>query len=368
MDNRAIPVNYPGIRSRLGVVAEPDESALVATWLELRFGAELTTTSGQTVIVLEPGRRNSYGGPDILDVSLFMNGEFIQGAVECHTHPQAWFAHGHADDPAYANVILHVVGKWKTDWRQPNLPHIVLPTRSQPIQSGLCRLKGNQALDLLLERLAQKRWQGKVQKYRKLLPNPADVKHRRLIDDGSDLIGTKGNAANFRLICRALDIARFCSLSEEDQMASLTHLAENLNIQWQTRGIRPAARALKRLPSLVAWIHISRLLVECREFQEPFVDRIKRDFPGGLAVELLGNIVLPFQAARAFKSGDFVAAGQAEIQWRGLRLPAAYGCWQTRFGTFISQRDLKKFWISQALFELDKSYCKADLCFLCGLD
>ena len=65
---------------------------------------------GRKVTIVHPGRWNLLGGPDFKNVRLrFGDGAEVTGDVELHLHASDWTAHGHAKDPAYNNVVLHVV-------------------------------------------------------------------------------------------------------------------------------------------------------------------------------------------------------------------------------------------------------------------
>jgi len=69
----------------------------------------LRTTDGRSVEVLKPGRIQRNSGPDLLDAQLRIDGQLWAGTVEVHLRSSEWNAHGHQFDPAYENVVLHVV-------------------------------------------------------------------------------------------------------------------------------------------------------------------------------------------------------------------------------------------------------------------
>ena len=69
----------------------------------------LQTTDGQRLEVIDPGLHNEDAGPDYLGAQLKIDGITWAGNVEIHTKSSDWVAHGHDQDPAYENVILHVV-------------------------------------------------------------------------------------------------------------------------------------------------------------------------------------------------------------------------------------------------------------------
>lgn len=73
-------------------------------------GAAFRDVDGAEVEVLDPGLHNHDSGPDFFNSKLKINGEEWVGNVEIHVKASDWYRHGHDDDPAYDNVILHVVG------------------------------------------------------------------------------------------------------------------------------------------------------------------------------------------------------------------------------------------------------------------
>ncbi len=87
------------------------ERHIQCVWFDpaLRPG-QLSTRSGETVEVLDPGRWNREAGPDFLDAVLLIKPERrrIQGDVEIHIHPSDWEHHKHTADPRYNRVIAHV--------------------------------------------------------------------------------------------------------------------------------------------------------------------------------------------------------------------------------------------------------------------
>ncbi|MDR0353801.1 MAG: DUF2851 family protein [Opitutaceae bacterium] len=86
------------------------EILLQQIWLRGEFDAtRLVVADGRAVQVLHPGRWNRLGGPDFKQARLRIGGEAVTGDVEVHLHAEDWTRHRHADDPAYAGVVLHVV-------------------------------------------------------------------------------------------------------------------------------------------------------------------------------------------------------------------------------------------------------------------
>ncbi|HVZ41275.1 MAG TPA: DUF2851 family protein [Candidatus Kapabacteria bacterium] len=86
------------------------EQELYALWERSALtGIILRGTRGERIHIVSRGERNAGAGPDYNGAVLLLNGELVVGAVEMHLHEREWFAHGHHHDPAYADVVLHVV-------------------------------------------------------------------------------------------------------------------------------------------------------------------------------------------------------------------------------------------------------------------
>ena len=103
-DSNAVPAE----RAETEYASEP-ELAIQKQWSEIRRGAEFMLANGVSLRVLSPGTWNRMPGPDFRNAKLELNGKTLRGDVEVHGKTSDWIAHGHGCDPAYDDVILHVV-------------------------------------------------------------------------------------------------------------------------------------------------------------------------------------------------------------------------------------------------------------------
>jgi len=93
----------------------PPERLLQAVWHHQRLRRDqLATLDGQSVRVLHPGFANAEGGPDFRGAVIQIGSEPPRtGDVEVDLRVSGWHAHGHDRNPAFKNVILHVI--WDTE-------------------------------------------------------------------------------------------------------------------------------------------------------------------------------------------------------------------------------------------------------------
>ena len=72
-------------------------------------GYEQQTTDGKRVEILSVGEHNRNAGPDYSHARIRIDGREWAGNIEIHVCSSDWTKHHHHLDPAYDNIILHVV-------------------------------------------------------------------------------------------------------------------------------------------------------------------------------------------------------------------------------------------------------------------
>jgi hypothetical protein len=89
----------------------------------------LRTTSGESLFVIQQGKRNTNSGPDFFNARIQIDDTEWAGNIEIHIRSSDWQKHQHQADKGYDNVILHVVETHDTDIRRTNgevIPTLVL--------------------------------------------------------------------------------------------------------------------------------------------------------------------------------------------------------------------------------------------------
>lgn len=94
---------------------ETTEQFLQYLWKYRLLQPPLICVSGEPLEVLHPGIQNRDGGPDFFNARIRIGNTVWAGNVEIHLRASDWYRHHHQDNPAYRNVILHVVENCDTE-------------------------------------------------------------------------------------------------------------------------------------------------------------------------------------------------------------------------------------------------------------
>lgn len=94
-------------------VATPPEEEMHRLWATRNYAGLMPTGLLKPQIspieVIKTGTLNHSAGPDFAGATIRLGKLIMYGAVEMHLTASDWYRHGHHKDPAYDNVILHVV-------------------------------------------------------------------------------------------------------------------------------------------------------------------------------------------------------------------------------------------------------------------
>ena len=103
------------------------EDFLHYLWKYQKFkSSPLQTTGGELIYVQNIGVHNKHSGPDFFNARVGISEQQWAGNVEIHLKSSDWYVHHHETDPAYDNVILHVV--WEHDVEVFRKDETVIPT------------------------------------------------------------------------------------------------------------------------------------------------------------------------------------------------------------------------------------------------
>ncbi|MBE2289626.1 MAG: DUF2851 family protein [Chitinophagaceae bacterium] len=182
----------------------------------------LRTISGEDLVVIHPGRLNRDSGPDFSEARVKVGATTLVGNVEIHVRSSDWIKHGHDDDPAYKNLVLHVVFENDIDHAPVNTPVLVLShaitdsiiakysdlvnTDMQLPCAGRHQVVKTITKEGWLSRLLAERWEQKLGEWNVLLNNSADDWRNLLYWRLAANFGFKTNATPFLLLAQSLPI------------------------------------------------------------------------------------------------------------------------------------------------------------------
>lgn len=286
----------PSFSSSFGGVAELQglygpfsfpEKLLQKIWLQGEFDrTQCVALNGRKISIVDAGRWNLLGGPDFKSTRLrFENGEEIVGDVEIHLHASDWKAHRHAEDPAYNEVVLHVVlfppppehTTIGADGRAipvlvllPLLWHDLEEYAAEQAVETLANRPASQiieklgplsaeALSELLTSHTQERWRQKVRFARLRVERLGweAACHQTALE----ILGYRFNRAPMLRIATAFGLPFWTT----EQDCNVDAVFETERGRWKVQGIRPANFPRVRLQQYANWT------------------RTRRDWPGLLA-------------------------------------------------------------------------------------
>jgi hypothetical protein len=200
----------------------PAELELQALWFSGAFGRDFRTTSGKAVRIVQFGEWNRAAGPDFILGAVEIEGELKSGSIELDPEGTDWERHGHSTNPAYDQVVLHVIFRdadrmeftRTSDHRE--IPRVVIsshalqealnkPSREIALaRPGRC-LKPLASVDSitisrLLEEAAIHRANRKARRF--LLTADAHGRDAALFQATAETLGYRGNSLAMRLLAQ----------------------------------------------------------------------------------------------------------------------------------------------------------------------
>ena len=277
-----------------------NELAWQARWFSGACGREFTAANGEKVTILDFGEWNHEAGPDFVRATVMIDGHEHRGPIEVDLDASGWEQHSHATNPAYENVVLHVVVRkslrrhFSRNIQHREIPRICLedhPTTDSEWNSaadarpGRCsaplREMDAERLSSLLEVAARRRIAGKGAVLQKMIR--ARGEDAALYEAIAITLGYKNNKLPFQLLAQRAPHRQAAKPGGEAQLfgmagflerpeppsgpakSEITNLWANWWKQraacersifpraaWKLSGVRPANHPLRRLGALAA--------------------------------------------------------------------------------------------------------------------
>jgi hypothetical protein len=314
------------------------ESALAERWAAGPRGP-LRLEDGRALRIVFPGVPGGSSGPDFTDAILDAGGDLLRGDVELHLRASGWQAHGHAADPAYAGVVLHVVAANDSTSAVTAhhcgrlIPILVLPVA---VPAGLpgfippCAVEAARGREFApaLERMSLRRLRAKAARVQPLAESTGPG--QALYALALETLGGSANREPFAALARRLPLASLLESSAGNGAPRALTLAAGLKgaaatIVVRRAGLRPMASPGRRLEAATtlfarwwpgpepAWPASLAPPASWRMAAAPGIGR-------SAAIELLVNAVLPVALASSAWPEP-----EVESAWRNLPSPGVYG-------------------------------------------
>ncbi len=200
-----------------------NEALLQFIWqYSLYKPTELNTAGGERLDIIFPGKLNKDAGPDFLDARIKIGSTVLAGNIELHVNASDWNKHGHQNDPAYKNLVLHVV--FNNDLRSsnagfpvlelgPHIPGYVIERYSTMMKTAQALPCGQQhqhvksiVKESLISRMLAERWEMKLGEWQELLQQSAGDWRNLLYWRIAANFGFKVNSDAFLALARSLSI------------------------------------------------------------------------------------------------------------------------------------------------------------------
>ena len=199
-------------------------------------GNSLKTTCGLDVEVIYPGEQNSHAGPDFFNARIKLGPMVWAGNVEIHHRASQWNHHRHNLDPAYDNVILHVIHHFDELTKNSKdrlIPTLVIdPAHTQillqenqstyknwlPCQSSISNVT-KKSIESWLETLYNQRLDQKVQQASLLLTRYPHNRDKALFLAMASGFGLPINSLPFEIMASGIPLPLLLEIKE-----SLPHL------------------------------------------------------------------------------------------------------------------------------------------------
>ncbi len=237
----------------------------------------LRLRDGRPLRIVRRGRWNGLAGPDFFDGEFRVGeggaSESLRGDVEVHLRAGDWDQHGHAHDPAYDGVVLHVVlfpatREWTCGRAGRRVPILeLLPLLGRDLEAyaeeaaveGLAGRPASRLRAALAhasaERIAAevsihalRRWERKVALARAALE--ARGWEQACHQSAMEVLGYRFNRDPMNLVAERWPLAEWRA-----GRVGVEEAWQSEQTRWRSAGVRPANQPRARLSQYLAWVN-----------------------------------------------------------------------------------------------------------------
>jgi len=116
------------------------EEFLHYVWKYRLYNPSISLDNGEFISIIKTGSYNTNSGPDFFNALIKIGTTSWAGNIEIHVNASDWFRHKHQSNPAYDNIILHVVYNNDAVIQRSNndpIPTLVLREQFDPMLYNL---------------------------------------------------------------------------------------------------------------------------------------------------------------------------------------------------------------------------------------
>lgn len=389
------------------------EDLLQFIWQKQLFSGELVSDKGHQLRVIHPGALNRLSGPDFSNAKIKIDDILWVGNVEIHVNEKDWFHHKHERDPAYENIILHVV--YDKDFKDASTGHLSLnlfdkinPSmldRYEQLMNSMHQLPCANHLKIMeksklrmwLDAMGLERFQSKVIDYKKLLKDTQYDFDYLLMYVLFKSFGFSMNTAAFEQMATKLHPSFFYRLKQEPEKAALLLkgmsgmelsleevsefdvLCKRFKISavesafWKKGALRPANRPEIRL------LQLADMMLNFESIRNALL--AQKDLNEVLRLLSFKHNSLPYPIGHASKEGVLVNAlvpfvfiyadfeSNQELKEYAVDILDALKAEKNRFTRVFAHNGLhaSSALESQALIHLFRNYCRPKKCLNCAI-
>lgn len=204
-------------------------------WKTKRFDYDnLRTTDGRSVKIITWGSHNHHSGPDFSNGKVKIDNTTWAGNIEMHISSSDWDRHKHTGDPAYDNVVLHVVWEHDKEVMDQNgkpIPTLVISEYvDQNLINRYAALMQNELripceklihgvdlsrMNLWLHNILVERLESKTEYLTDLLKHTENDWNQVFFIALAKYMGLKVNAAPFEQLARSFDVSILWKIGDD---------------------------------------------------------------------------------------------------------------------------------------------------------
>lgn len=390
------------------------EELMYFVWQQRLFSS-ISTLDNFPIEIIHPGLRNLDSGPDFFNAKVKIGYMIWAGNIEMHVRASDWMRHNHQNDPAYDNVILHVVLQADAVIRHSSgepiktvvmkIPAEVMERYQQltaqnanlfsaiRCQSHILTIPDIVVKDWMTA-LATQRMLNKAHRIKDIIENDKESWQEALYVIIARSFGTGTNSDTFERLARSIPFsfllkhmddpfqiralllgqAGLIPINEEKMISEYSFLKSKFQLrplsayEWKLSRYRPQAAPNIRIEALATLLTTHRNLfselIETRDINT--LQRILY-IPYKIGVQTANSVIINAIVPILLAYGEWT--GEEELSERGIEFLEQLPAEDNRYIQYWIQAGIpvRNAFETQALLHLYKEYCEPHKCINCRI-